>query len=96
MAIRSPIIQDPPNPWAFLLIDGAYFIKRFRTIEPHNAHNADRAAAKELHSPVTKRTVDFAVSDVNFGRPPMWRTIPKSLMAQIDGLRSTCHKQTGI
>lgn len=28
-----------------ILIDGAYFIKRFRAIEPHNAHNADRAAA---------------------------------------------------
>lgn len=27
-----------------ILIDGAYFIKRFRAIEPHNAHNAERAA----------------------------------------------------
>jgi len=27
-----------------ILIDGAYFIKRFRTIEPHNAFNANRAA----------------------------------------------------
>lgn len=27
-----------------ILIDGAYFIKRFRTIEPHNAFNATRAA----------------------------------------------------
>ncbi|WP_370643167.1 MULTISPECIES: NYN domain-containing protein [Mycetohabitans] len=49
-----------PNPWAFLrsgviktgaddmptaiLIDGAFFIKRFRAIEPHNAHDARRAA----------------------------------------------------
>ncbi|WP_019104298.1 NYN domain-containing protein [Chromobacterium haemolyticum] len=27
-----------------ILIDGAYFIKRFRSIEPHNAYNAARAA----------------------------------------------------
>jgi hypothetical protein len=27
-----------------ILIDGAYFIKRFRSIEPHNALNAKRAA----------------------------------------------------
>jgi uncharacterized LabA/DUF88 family protein len=27
-----------------ILIDGAYFIKRFRAIEPHNAYNAERAA----------------------------------------------------
>lgn len=27
-----------------ILIDGAFFIKRFRAIEPHNAHNARRAA----------------------------------------------------
>ncbi|TAM39158.1 MAG: NYN domain-containing protein [Burkholderiaceae bacterium] len=27
-----------------ILIDGAYFIKRFRSIEPHNAFNATRAA----------------------------------------------------
>jgi len=27
-----------------ILIDGAYFVKRFRAIEPHNAHNAGRAA----------------------------------------------------
>jgi hypothetical protein len=27
-----------------ILIDGAYFIKRFRAIEPHNAHNSERAA----------------------------------------------------
>lgn len=27
-----------------ILIDGAYFVRRFRTIEPHNAHDASRAA----------------------------------------------------
>lgn len=27
-----------------ILIDGAYFIRRFRAIEPHNAHDAQRAA----------------------------------------------------
>lgn len=27
-----------------VLVDGAYFIKRFRRIEPHNAFNAERAA----------------------------------------------------
>lgn len=27
-----------------VLIDGAYFIKRFRAIEPHNAYNAERVA----------------------------------------------------
>lgn len=27
-----------------ILIDGAYFVKRFRSIEPHNAHDAVRAA----------------------------------------------------
>lgn len=27
-----------------ILIDGAYFVKRFRSIEPHNAYNATRAA----------------------------------------------------
>lgn len=27
-----------------ILIDGAYFIKRFRAIEPHNAYNAERVA----------------------------------------------------
>lgn len=27
-----------------ILIDGAYFIRRFRAIEPHNAHDASRAA----------------------------------------------------
>lgn len=27
-----------------ILVDGAYFIKRFRAIEPHNSHNAGRAA----------------------------------------------------
>lgn len=29
---------------AAILIDGAYFIKRFRSIEPHNTHDAVRAA----------------------------------------------------
>jgi hypothetical protein len=39
-----------PNPWAFcyqeenmptaVLVDGAFFIKRFRRIEPQNAFNA--------------------------------------------------------
>lgn len=52
-------IEDVPNPRAFLrlrqnrqggrmptaiLIDGAYFVKRFRSIEPHNAYDARRAA----------------------------------------------------
>ena len=47
-------IQDVPNPWAFcyqeqsmptaVLVDGAFFIKRFRRIEPQNAFNAERAA----------------------------------------------------
>jgi uncharacterized LabA/DUF88 family protein len=27
-----------------ILIDGAFFVKRFRAIEPHNLHNANRAA----------------------------------------------------
>lgn len=27
-----------------ILIDGAYFVKRFRSIEPHNSHNAKRAS----------------------------------------------------
>ena len=27
-----------------VLVDGAFFIKRFRAIEPHNSHNAERAA----------------------------------------------------
>ncbi|MDR9863333.1 MULTISPECIES: hypothetical protein [Pseudomonas] len=27
-----------------VLVDGAFFIKRFRRIEPHNAFNAERAA----------------------------------------------------
>lgn len=27
-----------------VLIDGAYFVKRFRSIEPHNAYDAERAA----------------------------------------------------
>lgn len=27
-----------------ILIDGAFFIKRFRAIEPHNLYNAERAA----------------------------------------------------
>jgi uncharacterized LabA/DUF88 family protein len=27
-----------------ILIDGAYFVKRFRSIEPHNAYDAERAA----------------------------------------------------
>jgi len=43
-----------------ILIDGAYFIKRFRAIEPHNAYNAERAAdcvfrwaAAHLSSPPT-------------------------------------------
>lgn len=27
-----------------ILIDGGYFVKRFRRIEPHNAYNAERAA----------------------------------------------------
>lgn len=54
LAVRCPPIQDKPNPRAFLflrstmptaiLIDGAYFIKRFRALEPHNAYNAERAA----------------------------------------------------
>lgn len=29
---------------AAVLIDGAYFVKRFRAIEPHNAYNGKRAA----------------------------------------------------
>lgn len=47
-------IQDVPNPWAFcyqeesmptaVLVDGAFFIKRFRKIEPQNSFNAERAA----------------------------------------------------
>ncbi|WP_283436287.1 hypothetical protein [Pseudomonas helmanticensis] len=45
-------IQDAPNPWAFcyqeenmptaVLVDGAFFIKRFRRIEPQNAFNAEQ------------------------------------------------------
>jgi uncharacterized LabA/DUF88 family protein len=27
-----------------VLVDGAFFIRRFRAIEPHNSHNAERAA----------------------------------------------------
>jgi uncharacterized LabA/DUF88 family protein len=54
LAVSRPPIQDAPNPWAFsrlegslhtaVLIDGAYFVKRFRQIEPHNAHDAERAS----------------------------------------------------
>jgi uncharacterized LabA/DUF88 family protein len=58
LAVGRPSIQDAPNPWAFfisgfkqgsgvptaILIDGAYFIKRFRRIEPHNSYDAKRAA----------------------------------------------------
>lgn len=31
-----------------ILIDGAYFIKRFRSLEPHNAMDADRAAQQAV------------------------------------------------
>jgi uncharacterized LabA/DUF88 family protein len=54
LAVSRPPIQDAPNPRAFsrsesrlptaVLIDGAFFVKRFRKIEPHNAYNATRAA----------------------------------------------------
>lgn len=52
LALRHPLIQGAPNPRAFsfwarmptaILIDGAFFINRFRKIEPHNAYNAPRA-----------------------------------------------------
>lgn len=85
-----------------ILVDGAFFIKRFRRIEPGNAYNAERAADlvhrwaiahlapartnggssgkgprrelyriffydcppldKKYHNPVSKRSVDFALS----------------------------------
>lgn len=35
-----------------ILIDGAYFIKRFRSIEPHNIYNAKRAAEFAFRSAV--------------------------------------------
>ncbi|MGQ0709940.1 MAG: NYN domain-containing protein [Rhodoferax sp.] len=35
-----------------ILIDGAYFIKRFRSIEPHNAYDARRAAEFAFRSAV--------------------------------------------
>jgi len=34
-----------------VLIDGGYFIKRFRRIEPHNAYNAQRAAEVATDGP---------------------------------------------
>lgn len=76
-----------------VLIDGAYFVRRFRAIEPHNALDAKRAAEqafrwavahlkegsrkydlyriffydcppldKKLHNPLTKRAIDFKLS----------------------------------
>jgi uncharacterized LabA/DUF88 family protein len=56
---RRTLSSGEPNPWAFLrsgvkntgakmptaiLIDGAFFIKRFRAIEPQNSYNARRTA----------------------------------------------------
>lgn len=56
-ALGSKLSNNPGNaePGAFfflgghgmptaILVDGAFFIKRFRRLEPHNAYNASRAA----------------------------------------------------
>jgi len=54
LAVARPHISDGSEPKGFsfgrhhmltaILIDGAYFVKRFRAIEPKNSHDAGRAA----------------------------------------------------
>ena len=61
-----------------ILIDGFYFIKRFRKLEPHNGYDANRAAKL-----ARRERVDFVLD-------PMWLSIHPSRNEHIDGLRSTC------
>ena len=54
LAVSRPSIHDVPTPWAFyflesrmataILVDGGFFIKRFRSLQPDNAFDPQRAA----------------------------------------------------
>lgn len=48
-----------------ILIDGAYFIKRFRSIEPHNIYNAKRAAEFAFRSAVTHLSEPYGTRGAN-------------------------------
>lgn len=48
-----------------ILIDGAYFIKRFRSIEPHNIYNAKRAAEFAFRSAVAHLSEPYGTRGTN-------------------------------
>lgn len=48
-----------------ILIDGAYFIKRFRSIEPHNIYNAKRAAEFAFRSAVAHLSEPYGPRGAN-------------------------------
>lgn len=61
-----------------ILIDGAYFLRRFRVIEPHNAHNPSRAADLAcrwamLHLFAGSRAIE-GVARTPAGRRDLYRT----------------------
>lgn len=51
-----------------ILIDGAYFIKRFRSIEPHNAYDAQRAAEFAFRSAVAHLSEPYGPKPGNGGQ----------------------------
>lgn len=51
-----------------ILIDGAYFIKRFRNIEPHNAYDAKRAAEFAFRSAVAHLNEPYGSKSGNGGQ----------------------------
>ncbi len=55
-----------------ILIDGAYFIKRFRSIEPHNAFNSQRAAEFAFRS-ATAHLVEVSGRGGNNGQQSVKR-----------------------
>ncbi len=56
-----------------ILVDGAYFIKRFRQIEPNNAYNAERAADL-IHRWATAHLISSPKPATNGGNRPESRT----------------------
>lgn len=51
-----------------ILIDGAYFIKRFRSIEPHNMYNAKRAAEFAFRAAVAHLSEPYGTRGSNGDR----------------------------
>ena len=83
-----------------VLIGGAFFIKRFRAIEPpkFTRRTSGGAFKKQVDQIVLiAGDADFVPAakqarreGIDFILDPMWQPIPPNLNEHIDGLRSTC------